>query len=154
MKSPPNARLLEEINQSQAWFHAKKTRPIWARKLEQDGTVETLEGKETARAGDYLCRGEAGDVWPQSAQSLEAKYVPTDTVDDRGWTKYEPRPDAEGVLAAQVGHPFAVEAKWGKLAGKTGDYVVKNFRDKDTAYPQDVWVVDQRLFRATYEPVG
>jgi len=33
------------------------------------------------------------------------------------------------------------------------DHVLKNFRDRAVAYPQDVWVVDQPLFRATYEAV-
>jgi len=78
---------------------------------------------------------------------------PTDTVDAEGWRKYQPRPDAEGVMAAQVPHSFAVTATWGKLSGKAGDYVLKNFRDRAVAYPDDVWVVDQSLFRATYEAV-
>ena len=150
---PPNAELLDELNRSQAWFHAKKTGPIWAQKVEQDRTVETLEGTEAVKAGEFLCRGEAGDVWPQSAGNLEAKYAPTDTVDDDGWRRYEPRPDAEGVLAAAVDRPFSVETKRGRLTGKAGDYAVKSFRDKDTAYPADVWIVDQALFGATYERV-
>ena len=148
-----NVGLLDEINRAQAWFLAKKTRPIWAKKVQQDQTVKTLEGEESIRAGDYLCRGEAGDVWPQKAESLEAKYKPTDTIDDDGWRKYEPDPDDQGVLAAQVAHPFAVQATWGRLSGKAGDYVVKNFDDKNTDYPQDVWIVDQDLFHATYERV-
>jgi len=154
MPVSPNLELLSKINQSQSWFHAKKTRPIWAKMLQRAQTVETLEGRETAGAGDYLCRGESGEVWPQRAKSLEAKYTPTDTVDGDGWRKYQPRPDAEGVLAAKVEHPFSLEAKWGLLKGKAGDYVVKSYRDKDTDYPDDVWIVDRDLFLATYEPVG
>jgi hypothetical protein len=46
-----------------------------------------------------------------------------------------------------------VVATWGKLSGKAGDYVLKNFRDRAVPYPVDVWVVDQALFRATYEVV-
>jgi len=72
---------------------------------------------------------------------------------DLPWGRYAPRPDAEGVMAAQVTHPFRVEAMWGTLSGKVGVYVAKNFRDRDVAYPEDVWIVDQELFRATYEPV-
>jgi hypothetical protein len=153
MAESPNKEILDEINRAQVWFHARKTRPIWARKVDLDQTVETLEGRESVKAGDYLCRGEAGDTWPQKAQSLEAKYVRTDIVTADGWRKYEPRPDAEGVMAAQVKHPFRVQAQWGQLTGKAGDYVVKNFRDREVAYPEDVWIVDQALFRATYEPV-
>jgi hypothetical protein len=148
-----NQTLLAEINRSHAWFHAKKTRPIWAKKLESGQSVDTLEGKLTAQAGDFLCRGEAGEVWPQKQKALEFKYNPTSEVDGDGWRKYEPRPDAEGVMAAQISHPFQVQATWGNLSGKAGDYVAKNFRDRDVAYPKDVWIVDQRLFLATYEAV-
>jgi hypothetical protein len=152
--SSQNVELLNALNRAQAWFHARKTRPIWARRLDRDRTVETLEGAAAAEAGDFLCRGEAGELWPQSAQSLEEKYAPSDTVDENGWRRYDPRPDAEGVLAARVDHPFSLQTKWGSLTGNAGDYVVKRFRDKDTAHPADVWIVNQALFRAAYEPVA
>ena len=152
-QTSPNKALLDELDSAHAWFHAKKTGPIWARWIEREQTVETLEGKVTAKAGDYLCRGEAGELWPQSAKTLEARYTPTDTVTADGWRKYQPRPDAEGVMAAPVRHSFTVIATWGKLAGKPGDYVLKNHRDRAVTYPEDVWVVDQVLFRATYEAV-
>lgn len=149
----PNRALLDEATQSKAWFHARKTRPIWARKLERDQTVQTLEGPVAAQAGDFLCRGAAGELWPQKASTLEERYTPTGTVDPDGWREFAPRPDTEGVLAAQVQHPFTVIARWGRLTAKAGDFVVKNFRDRDQPYPEDVWVVDQALFRATYERV-
>jgi len=152
---PPaeNRQLLDEVNRVGSWFHARKTRPIWARKVEREQTVATLEGTERVAAGDFLCRGEAGDVWPQSAEGLEARYVATAEVDADGWRRYEPRADAPGVCAAQVNHPFSVQSDRGRLAGKAGDYVVKDYRDKDVDYPQDVWIVDQELFRATYQAV-
>jgi hypothetical protein len=149
----PNKALLDELDSTRAWFHAKKTKPIWARRIEREQTVETLEGKVTAKSGDYLCRGEAGELWPQSAKTLDARYISTDMATADGWRKYQPRPDAEGVMAAPVRHSFTVVATWGKLAGKPGDYVLKNHRDRAVAYPEDVWVVDQTLFRATYEAV-
>lgn len=39
-------------------------------------------------------------------------------------------------------------------AGKAGDYLVKNYTDRDVAYPPDVWIVDQTLFKATYQTVA
>ena len=153
MPASPNTKLLDEANRSQVWFHARKTRPIWAKKLDQEQNVDTLEGKVVASAGDFLCRGEAGEVWPQKRKDLETKYTATDKVDDKGWRQYEPRVDAEGIMAAQIKHPFQVQASWGRLSGKAGDYLAKNFRDRDIPYPDDVWVVDQNLFRATYEAV-
>jgi len=147
----PNQVLLDEANAAGAWFHAKKTQPIWVKMIERDQVVRTLEGEENVKAGHCLCRGEAGDIWPQTADQLASRYIPTEDVDAAGWRKHTPRPDAQGVLAAVIGHPFTVVTTWGSLKGKPGDFLVKNFGDRDTLYPADVWIVDARLFGATYE---
>ena len=81
-------------------------------------------------AGNYLCRGEAGDIWPQNKDRVTAKYTLTDEVDEQGWRKCDPKPDAAGVMAAQVPHAFQVQAKWGLLSGKPGDFIVKNYEDR------------------------
>jgi hypothetical protein len=148
-----NAVLLREIYQKKLWFHAKKTRPIWVRRLEKAESVETLEGTEQVPAGNYICRGEIGDIWPQSEERLSAKYNITDELDPQGWRRCDPKPDAAGVMAAQVPHAFQVQAKWGLLSGKPNDYVVKNYEDRDNDNPVDVWIVDQHLFQVTYERV-
>ena len=149
----PNKALLDEANAAAKWFHAKKTRPIWARRLEEAQTVKTLEGEEQVEAGHYLCKGEAGDIWPQTEKDLNKRYTATDEVTTDGWRKYQPHPDAQGVMATQIEHPFEVQATWGKLSGKPGDFLLKNFSDRETASPADVWIVDQTLFRQTYETV-
>ena len=150
-----NKALLDEANASGQWFHAKKTRPIWARRLEAAQMVKTLEGEEQVAASHYLCKGEAGDIWPQTEKDLNKRYTATDEVAADDWRKYQPHPDAQGVLATQIDHPFEVLATWGKLTGKPGDFLVKNFSlDRETAYPADVWIVDQTLFRQTYESVA
>ena len=151
--SAGNSAILEEVNAAKLWFRAKKTRPIWVRLLEQDETVKTLEGDEQVPCGNYLCRGEAGDIWPQSAERLTAKYTLTEEIDNHGWRKCDPKPDASGVMAAQVSHAFQVAAKWGLLQGKQNDFIVKSFDDLDNNIPDDVWIVDSALFEATYERV-
>jgi hypothetical protein len=150
---PVNQRILDEVNSAGVWFHAKKVRPIWATRVAQAQTVETLEGSETVREGDYLCRGVQNEIWPQTAEKLQQKYDATDTADEEGWRQYRPKPDAKGVMAAQIDHPFSVQAAWGELSGKAGDYLVKSFEDRDVDYPEDVWIVDRGLFAATYEKV-
>lgn len=149
----PNQLLLEEANSTANWFHAKKTRPVWARLTDCDQTVETLEGVTQVPAGSFLCRGEAGEVWPQAAEQLNSRYIATDEVDSLGWRRYRPRPDADGVWATSIARSFTVDTAWGKLSGKPGDFLVKNFADKDAPFPADVWIVDQDLFAATYEKV-
>ena len=146
-----NQQVLEEANAAAKWFHARKTRPIQAKRLESAQTVKTLEGEEQVEAGHYLCRGEAGDIWPQAEKDLTRRYTATGIVDADGWQKYQPNPDAEGVMATQIDHPFTVETSWGTLSGKPGDYLLKNWRDRDIVYPEDVWIVDQTLFQQTYE---
>ena len=150
----PNRAVLDEINAARTWAHVRKTKAIRARRLDRDETVHTLEGPVEAKAGDFLCRGEAGEPWPQSAESVETRYTATNDATPDGWRLYAPRPDAEGALAAQVTHAFTVVATWGPLKGKAGDYVLKRFSDAKVPYPEDVWVVDQALFRATYEAAG
>jgi hypothetical protein len=151
---PNNEVLLKEVNQAGLWFHAKKTRPVWVRRLVEAETVRTLEGDEQVPAGSYLCRGEAGDIWPQSEESLTAKYVLTDEVDADGWRRCDPKPDAAGVMAAHIPHGFQVQSQWGLLSGKPGDFLIKKYEDRDVDHPADVWIVDQELFRATYERVN
>jgi hypothetical protein len=153
MPVSPNSTILDEANRAGLWFHAKKVRPIWAKKLTQDQKVKTLEGEEQVQAGDYLCRGEAGDIWPQSAKNVEQKYQPASEPDADGWTKYVPRPDNQGVWAAPISHAFSLQTSWGKLTGKPGDFLVKKFQDQFEPYPEDVWIVDQKLFQATYQKV-
>lgn len=151
--SSANQILLEEVNQAHLWFHAKKFRPIHARRVNHEQTIETLEGIERVLAGTYLCRGEAGEVWPQSEERLMDRYTPTGRVDANGWREYKPHPSDRGVMSAQIPHAFEVQGVWGRLSGKPGDFLVKNAEDRDVAYPDDLWIVDQVLFRATYEAV-
>ena len=64
------------MNQAAAWFRARKTGTVRVHPTADRETVESHEGRETLLAGDVLCRGEAGNVWPQSEGSLLAKYGP------------------------------------------------------------------------------
>lgn len=153
-RADKNTALFAEANRAGAWFHARKTRPIWAMRLERQQVVRTLEGEENVAAGAFLCRGEAGEIWPQSPASLEHHYQPTDEIDAAGWRKYVPAGGVAGVMAVQVGHAFEIEARWGRLAGKAGDFLLKRYEDRDVPYPSDVWIVDQALFRITYERIG
>ncbi len=153
MSSPRNRRILDEVNRAKAWKHALKKRPVWAQPVRRSTRVETLEGLVQARAGDYLCRGEAGEIWPQKGARLNQNYVSTSVVDSEGWRLFMPNRKAKGVWAAKVSHPFSVEADRGKFSGKAGDYLIKNYDDKEVEYPQSIWIVDKVLFAKTYRIV-
>ena len=98
----------------------------------------------------HLCRGAAGEFWPQSAERLNEKYDKTEEVDEDGFRKFLPKSE---VMAAQVDHPFQVKTTWGDLEGKPGDFILKSFDDKDVEHPDDVWIVDKKLFADTYEKI-
>lgn len=148
---PQNQQLLDELNAGRRWFFARKTHPIHARRLTDPHEIETVEGPVHVEAGNYLCRGVENELWPQSGETLNAKYAPSGEVDEAGWQLYLPLPEASGVQAAQISHPFFVDSAWGTLHGKPGDYLVKHDSDADTDYPDDLWIVSQHLFHSTYE---
>jgi hypothetical protein len=148
-----NRSLLDKARRAGAWIHARKSRPIRAKRLNHAQTVTTLEGEVTVTAGHYLCRGDAGDLWPQTELDLNKRYTAMDEVDAEGWRVFLAVPASEGVMAAQIHHPFEIHAKWGKLSCKVGDYVLINWQDREQRSPNDVWIVDEQLFRQTYEVV-
>lgn len=51
-----------------------KHQVTWARRLDEAQLVHTIEGDVRAEAGDYLCIGPAGEMWPQAAARFEATY--------------------------------------------------------------------------------
>ncbi len=127
-------------------FETRKTKSIWAKRVEVKQEVETLEGRLVAGLDDYLCRGIVGEFWPQKHSKLLEKYVPTDEIDSEGWQRFHPKPDAAPVEAAQVATVFRVTAHWGELTGKANDYVVRCKADST-----DIWIVDKAIFEASYE---
>jgi len=140
----PNGQLLPEL--AARLLEARKTKSIWAKRVEVTQEVETLEGRLVAGPDDYLCRGIIGENWPQKFQKLQEKYLPSDEFDGQGWQRFDPKPEAAPVEAAQIDTPFRIIAHWGELTGKAHDYVVRSTTD-----PTDVWIVDKAIFEASYE---
>jgi len=117
--------------------------------------LDTIEGHASLKAGSMICIGAAGDAWMQSKEKLIAKYNITD-IDGEGWITCVPKPDNE-VFAVEIDHDFCVYAQYGEdhvvdgakrhvLFGKAGDWMLQSTTDRN-----DVWIVAQKLFNATYE---
>jgi len=140
----PNGRLLPEL--AARLLEARKTKSIWAKRIEVRQEIEMLEGRLVAGPNDYLCRGILGEQWPQKVQKLLEKYLPSDEFDAEAWQRFDPQPEAARVEVAQVPHPFRVSAQWGELCVKANDYIVRSTTD-----PADVWIVDRAIFEASYE---
>lgn len=124
---------------------AKKTKSVWAKRLEVNKRVHSLEGTYVADQGEYLCRGIQGEDWAQTYEKLSEKYTASGIIKD-GWERFDPKPNAPAVEATAVDFPFKVCVRWGELKGKPGDYVVRDCSDHT-----DVWIVDKAIFEASYE---
>lgn len=147
--SPEAEGLLDGFTPAE-WFRARKVRPVWGRLQASAGVVQTLEGPVRIEAGEYLCRGEIDEIWPQTASELQQRYYPTGTLSEDGWQQFLPRPDAPGVLASQIHQAFRVHSRHGLLNGKAGDFLVRDDGSVAGGIP-DSWVVDRDVFLKTYE---
>ena len=57
-------------------------------------------------------------------------------------------------LSLNTDFDFSVEhTAWGTFHGKAGSFLVKSYEDKDTQFPEDIWIVKREIFEATYERV-
>lgn len=149
----PNFALLRELNAIHAWQAFGKTQALAAKLLTGPQNVTTLEGTLHYMAGDYLCRGSSGEIWGQQAATLHSKYQldAGSPPDPDGWQRYLPKPKASKVMAVQVKYCFVVNhPNWGTMQGNPGDYLVKPYSQRRRAYPDDIWIVAQKIFQATY----
>ncbi len=147
----PNRALLDYAAKL-PWFYAKKQARVLARRATDVEIVESLEGPVKAKRGDYVCRGIQGELWVQSAESLNRRYDRSNKTDG-DWQVFLPREEASVVAAVQMDKEFQVEARWGTLTGKAGDYLLIWAEEEESDNPTDVWIVDKTLFEATYRRV-
>ena len=139
----PNGIIVADVERRLSLF--SKTKSLWAKRIVSDQEVETIEGTLSANAGDFICRGVAGELWPQQAKTLREKYIPSGVIDSDGWERFDPKPGASPVEAAKAETSFRVTSKWGELFGKANDYVVCS-----TTEPTDIWIVDGAMFETSY----
>jgi hypothetical protein len=161
---------LEWIAANKAWRLAKKTKPIWARRVEADEIGKEFQTadhvKEKAKAGAWLCVGVAGEPWFQSFEKIDAKYdadrreSKTFEFDTKAHTyrKYTPKGTVRNWVAQVKGTGiagFSIRPGYDPerpLYSPAGGYVVKNeVRDPYHDDPKDVWLVQQSLFDSTYD---
>ena len=150
METAANRELLELVNRSGGWMRASKTGSVRARCAVTAELLQTLEGPVQVFAGEYICRGERGELWAQSAEALQRRYVAVGEYDSGGWREFRPLPGGAGVLAIRLERPFQVELSRGVLRGKAGDFLVQECSADESVFPRDLWVVDADIFAATY----
>jgi hypothetical protein len=161
---------LQWIQKNQAWRRARKTKPLWARAVDNGEIGKEFQtadhALERAKEGYWLCVGTAGEPWFQKPERLEAKYDPAGdekkqfSFDSapRDYRIYKPKETLRNWVA-QVKGPgiagFYIKPNYDMdhpLYSPAGGYVVTN----DTPDPYqgkigDVWLVQEAIFDSTYE---
>lgn len=57
----------------------KKVAPSYAVQMDDDFVVNTIEGPAQAKEGDFLLKGEEGDMWPVDKDIFHKTYRPAET---------------------------------------------------------------------------
>lgn len=166
---------LDWIRRQNAWFRAKKTKPIWARPVSPDEIGKEFQtvdrAIEQAKEGYWLCVGVAGEPWFQTFERIEAKYEPGDEeekqfeFDSKPFTYrvFKPKDDVFNWAAQVRGrfqdreiNGFTIRPNYDMnhpLHSDAGGFVVMDdVPDPYQAKPTDVWLIQQALFESTYEP--
>lgn len=55
-----------------------KTEPTWLKQMNKPFKVKTKEGVMEGKAGDYLCIGVEGEMWPLDKDIFEKTMKPLD----------------------------------------------------------------------------
>jgi hypothetical protein len=163
---------LEWIHKNRAWQRAKKTKPMWARSLDKEELGKEFQtadhAVERAREGYWLCVGIAGEPWFQKPARIEAKFnhqgdeMKQFAFDSRprGYGVYKPKENLTNWVAQVKGDGIAgffIKPNYDMdhpLYSPAGGYVVKDdvpdpYRDN----ANDVWLVQEGIFKSTYELV-
>ena len=137
-----NKEVIHEANKINGWklAHAME---LWAKS-------DSNEQGSSDDAENLVCRSYGADNWTLSAKFVENNYEATGEVADDGFQKYVAKPHAEQLMAARMYGPFIVRTKSGALSGVSGDYLIKNYSDRTTAFPDEVWMMTKKIFEATY----
>jgi len=128
------------------WIKAVKIAPVWVNTVEENMIIETLEGKIKAHKGDILCKGIMGELWAQKREHLDKYYNPTNIIDPEGWARYDPA-EQYTVLVYQLDSEFTIESSFGKLKGKSGDWIIKDENEEPVRY----WIVQRMIFERSYK---
>jgi hypothetical protein len=112
-----------------------------------DGTIPTLEGAKKCYAGDYLCVGVAGEIWPIRKAHFDAEKVKVEDLPN-GLATYASTSIRH---ATRIDEPFFVEKESREVSYTSepdGGYLVWNGRDGDEFA---VWIVQRDIFEQSYE---
>ncbi|GER89734.1 hypothetical protein KDW_38960 [Dictyobacter vulcani] len=111
---------------------------------QRQGIIQSLEGPEMFRSGDYLARGVLNEEWLIASGGQIVGYEPLGGPDEDGFITYRPNPVTR--YACQMQEPFVVRKPNGAiLSGKAGDYLIR-IGDRGR-------IVDRAVFEQSYQRI-
>jgi hypothetical protein len=158
---------LQWIREHKAWRLAKKTQPMWARRVESDEVGQEFQTADhiaqQAKEGFWLCVGVAGEPWFQGLEKIESKYESAG--EEMKQFSFDARPRRYRIYrpkvqnwVAQIKGPgiegFFIRPNYDParpLYSPAGGYVVKDHVPDPYQEGDDVWLVQEGLFESTYE---
>lgn len=116
-----------------------------------DGPIQTLEGVKQAQAGDYLCIGVKGEIWPYRKANFEKEKQKLYSI-----TEHLAAYKSTGTrYACWVDEQFSIVKDDGRIAftsAEEGGYLVWNGRSEPEHFK--AWIVERGIFEASYERCG
>lgn len=116
-----------------------------------DGPIATLEGTKLAFAGDYLCIGVKGEIWPYHKTGFEKEKQKLYQI-----TEHIAAYKSTGVrYACWIGEQFSVVKDDGRVAftsNEEGGYLVWNGNPSPEHFK--AWIVEKSIFEASYTLAG
>ena len=118
-----------------------KTATVLVEFADQDGAIDTMEGRVPYLAGDAILTGVIGEKWPVKRRVFDSLYEP---VADTEQSEYRKKQGAT-VFAKQMDFAFRTKIRDGSatLEGKQGDWLVQYAVG-------DVGVVANEIFCKSY----
>lgn len=107
----------------------------------ENQTIDTLEGTQDVKEGDYIATGVKGELYAFSEEKFLANYEPVE-----GREGYYVKRSTAVVDAIQMDFPIEIFRPDWQHKGKAGDYLLY-------AGKGDQYVCDQEVFLQTYVPV-
>ena len=120
--------------------YRKKPVPVKIEPITEARVIQTLEGSQQVKPGQYLATGIKGEQWAFEQDTFDT---------------YEPAPDRPGyytkrqdatVEAFQLAYPIEIRRPDWKHEGEAGDWFILRA-------PDDQFIVRADVFAETYEPV-
>jgi len=119
----------------------KKPVPVRLEPVTEARKIETKEGAQEVKPGQYLATGVRGEQYAFGQDVFET-YEPV-----AGHPGYYVKRGNVVVEAVQLAFPIDLHRPGWEHSGKAGDWLI-------TRTPEDQYVCDAEIFAETYEPVN